>query len=189
MPICIYCQIRVLTEPFFPRLKEPEPITELQDDNKTTAPSTSKGSRVHPNPRPMSISGSSSTLRGLPEGVKKRSKTAKELIYDNTGVGVDLRQASRTTNPLVPPTRFLKPPGVDDPKDTKHPPLPVDPSGPSNRSKPGTPPPNESDVNSDHNPLKSKPEGRSRKPKRERSMVDQTDGESSRRKKTKKSTA
>jgi hypothetical protein len=90
-----------------------------KDSEKQTSPeSSSKKSKIHP--RPISISESSGKfLSGFPS---KNAKSAKQAIYDNTGVGVDLRPPK--ANHLVPPAQsrpsvFLKPSGVDDPADTK----------------------------------------------------------------------
>jgi hypothetical protein len=81
---------------------------------------TPKGSKAPG--RPVSISGSSSNLQGFSNLKKQKgSKTAKQAIYDNSGVGIDLRPAppmrpTTAANPL--PNVFLKPSGVDDPADT-----------------------------------------------------------------------
>lgn len=99
---------------------EPEPIANANapKEEKKTSPEGSKKSRIHP--RPISISGSSGKLlSGFPS---KHAKTAKQAIYDNTGVGTDLRP-QKPIHPVSPvkssPSVFLKPSGVDDPAETK----------------------------------------------------------------------
>lgn len=78
-------------------------------------------------PRPRTISGGSG-LFGFPEAPQSKTnppknvnaKTAKQAIYDNTGVGKDLRQPkSKEKNPSSAKPVFLKPAGVDDPLATK----------------------------------------------------------------------
>lgn len=63
----------------------------------------------------MAISGSSGAVRGSPKKPKDSSRTAKQAIYDNTGVGVDLRSESAKAVPSAPAAGFLKPSGVDEP--------------------------------------------------------------------------
>ena len=102
---------------------EPEPIasTSSSKEEKAALESGSNKSRI--NSKPISISDSSGkVLRGLPS---KSTKTARQAIYDNTGVGADLRP-SKPTNSALPakstapaPTVFLKPAGVDDPAESK----------------------------------------------------------------------
>ncbi|KAJ3510577.1 hypothetical protein NLJ89_g4595 [Agrocybe chaxingu] len=71
--------------------------------------------------RPTSISGSRTS--GQQSKKSKDSKTARQAIFESGGVGVDLRIQARE----AAPTEFLKPAGVDDPKDTK----PVLPESPA----------------------------------------------------------
>ncbi|CAA7261984.1 unnamed protein product [Cyclocybe aegerita] len=70
--------------------------------------------------RPTSISGSRTSSQ---QSKTKDSKTARQAIFESGGVGVDLRTQARE----AAPTEFLKPAGVDDPKDTK----PVLPESPA----------------------------------------------------------
>lgn len=109
-------------------------------------------------PRPKSISGApGNNLFGFPAQQPKNTKTAKQAIYDNTGVGTDLRQSKTIeSSPKPSPSVFLKPSGVDDPKDSR--------------------PSAYTDII---------PGARSKKAKRERSNVDQPDGEGTNRKKKK----
>jgi hypothetical protein len=73
----------------------------------------------------ISASGSSSHLRGFEQSAKardgKNSKSARESIFENSGVGTDLRSEARKDHATstTAPTTFLKPMGVDDPKDIK----------------------------------------------------------------------
>ena len=97
---------------------EPELIRNTsppKEEKKSLAESGSKKSRIHP--RPISISDSSGKLlSGFPS---KHTKTAKQAIYDNTGVGADLRPPKPTQPVKSTPNVFLKPSGVDDPATTK----------------------------------------------------------------------
>ncbi|KAG6853843.1 hypothetical protein C0991_000837 [Blastosporella zonata] len=98
--------------------KQPEPaVTETPPDEKWL---------VHP--RPKTISGGPGGLFGFPDQQPSKpnnAKTAKETIYDNTGVGKDLRASKQQVSNLIstptPPAKpvFLKPAGVDEPQDTK----------------------------------------------------------------------
>ncbi|KAG5645130.1 hypothetical protein DXG03_006847 [Asterophora parasitica] len=141
--------------------KEKEPDDDVGAD--TTTPDNQKRPKIHP--RPKSISGGAGGLFGFPDeqpSKHKSTKTAKQSIYDNTGVGEDLRRKRQTQD--APPSKpvFLKPAGVDDPKP----------------SSPGTAPKAEPDVIQG---------ARRKQVKRERSSTDQPDGDDSKRKKTRKS--
>jgi len=96
---------------------KPEPSATAKDE-KISLESGSRKSKIHP--RPISISSSSGKpLSGFP---LKSTKTAKEAIYDNAGVGADLRPP-KPIHPVSPakftPRTYLKPTGVDDPAETK----------------------------------------------------------------------
>ena len=84
-----------------------------------SAPSSSSERKIHPRPVTISASGSSGYLRGFDllthpkDG--KTSKSAREAIFENSGVGTDLRSESRT-KPSSASTTFMKPVGVDDPR-------------------------------------------------------------------------
>jgi hypothetical protein len=97
---------------------EPEPIATPKEEKQTSHESGSKKSRIHP--RPISISDSSGKLlSGFPA---KYPKTAKQAIYDNTGVGSDLHPPKPIYDESpakFTPSVFLKPSGVDDPAETK----------------------------------------------------------------------
>jgi len=97
---------------------EPEPTSNAspqKEEKNASSESGSKKSRIHP--RPISISDSSGKLlSGFPS---KHTKTAKQVIYDNSGVGTDLRPPKPTYPVKSMPNVFLKPSGVDDPGDTK----------------------------------------------------------------------
>lgn len=91
-------------------IKKPEPIPSLSNDDHEAM---SKGSKVHPHLKFIS---------GPQQKQPKNTKTAKQAIYDNTGVGVDIRrsktaQIESSVKPV--PDVFLKPAGVDDPLDSK----------------------------------------------------------------------
>ncbi|GLB44485.1 putative M-phase phosphoprotein 6 [Lyophyllum shimeji] len=144
--------------------KEPEPTP-------TSTPDDHKRPKVHP--RPKSISGGSGHLFGFPEkrdskrDSKPRStKSAKQAIYDNAGVGEDLRRAKlqKLETTSAKPT-FLKPSGVDDPHDVK--------------------PPSSGATSSAHDDGDVIQGARSKKVKRERSSTDQPEGEETKRKKKK----
>ncbi|KDR78296.1 hypothetical protein GALMADRAFT_64883 [Galerina marginata CBS 339.88] len=84
----------------------------------TIAPQQPTGRKVHPRPISISASGTSGQLRGF-ESLKKPkdSKTARQAIFDSGGVGTDLRTQARTSDsPSNTPTTFMKPAGIDDPK-------------------------------------------------------------------------
>lgn len=144
-------------------MKQPEPVATpgpSNDDQKAA----SKGPKAHP--RPKAISTAPGNLFGFPQEQPKNTKTAREAIYDNSGVGADLR-SSRTESSV--PTGFLKPAGVDDPLKTR---------------------PSSSRLD-----LKAKVEktdvisgARKQKAKREHSTLDLQDGEGVKRKKTKNNT-
>ncbi|KAF8623769.1 hypothetical protein AX15_006210 [Amanita polypyramis BW_CC] len=81
-------------------------------------------SRIHPNPIPIqSVSGKGKLLSGLdslqPPKTSKESKSAREVIFDNSGVGTDLRTMStkhKAENAKEERSMgFLKPSGVDAP--------------------------------------------------------------------------
>ncbi|KAF5376749.1 hypothetical protein D9615_007896 [Tricholomella constricta] len=145
-----------------PQEKEPELAL------GSATPDDQKRSKVHP--RPKSISGGSGGLFGFPEQQQskpKSTKTAKQAIYDNAGVGEDLRRTKQRTQEAPSKPVFLKPVGVDDPLDSKPP-------------SSGTKPKADSEVIQ---------VARSKKTKRERSGTNQVDGEDTKRKKKKKSTS
>ncbi|KAK2462777.1 hypothetical protein APHAL10511_005168 [Amanita phalloides] len=82
-------------------------------------------SRVHPNPIPIqAVSGK--LIHGLPplkSKPSKESKSARQAIFDNSGVGTDLRAAKRKMDKTDDvddraPIGFLKPSGVDAPPAT-----------------------------------------------------------------------
>ena len=143
-------------------MKKPEPAQTPSDK----AEPVSKGRKVHPQPK--SISSASGHLLGFPQEQPKSTKTAKEAIYDNTGVGKDLGR-SKPEPPIIS-TGFIKPAGIDDP-------LKERPMGTKLRSEATN---EEDDVI---------PGARKKKAKRERSGIDQPDGEVTKRKKKKKSTS
>jgi len=127
----------------------------------------SKGRGVHPRPKSISISSASGHLLGFPQEQPKSTKTAKEAIYDNTGVGEDLGR-SKPEPPIIS-TGFIKPAGVDDP--LKERPMSTK-LGPEATNE-------EDDVI---------PGARKKKAKRERPGIDHPEGEATKRKKKKKST-
>lgn len=95
---------------------EPEPITSAKE-GKTLHETGSKKPRIHP--RPISISDSSGKLLS---GFPLKAKTAKQVIYDNTGVGTDLHPPKpivHVSTAKSTPSVFLKPSGIDDPAETK----------------------------------------------------------------------
>ncbi|KAF9463496.1 hypothetical protein BDZ94DRAFT_1258948 [Collybia nuda] len=153
--------------------KEPDPITAQTEDQKVPQPPTKK-SRVHP--RPISISGSSGTLSGFPEKVKS-TKTAKEAIYDNAGVGTDLRTKSLPSAPV-----FLKPAGVDEPSTRK-----PDNTKSRNHSRGSHESPQKSndDPNTPDLDNDTIPNTRSKRAKRERSTPDQIESGGPKRRKKK----
>ncbi|RDB17597.1 hypothetical protein Hypma_001044 [Hypsizygus marmoreus] len=155
---------------------DPEP-TMTSEDPKVA--SSSKGSKAHPRPISISRASGGSNLFGFPpqqpKSANPNAQTAKQAIFDNTGVGVDLRasaskfpQSEGSVKPSPGPNVFLKPAGVDDPSETK---------SSSAVSTPGV-------VAADSDVI---PGARSKKVKRVRSGIDQTDADAMKRKKKKKS--
>ncbi|KAG6810348.1 hypothetical protein H0H92_012241 [Tricholoma furcatifolium] len=120
-----------------------EAVQEAKPEDSTPAPpseDSSKRYKVHP--RPKTISGGSGGLFGFPDpdaqspkpkskSKDKNKKTAKEAIYDNTGVGEDIHPTKQHLLSNPPPgtnsktATFLKPAGVDDPLETKPKPSPA----------------------------------------------------------------
>ncbi|KAG6833414.1 hypothetical protein H0H87_007399 [Tephrocybe sp. NHM501043] len=96
-----------------------------QEPEPTPAPTPDEQKRSKVHPRPKSISGGPGGLFGFPNqqpSKPKNAKTAKQSIYDNTGVGEDLRNASKEKPSIpTPPAKptFLKPSGVDEPQTAK----------------------------------------------------------------------
>lgn len=101
-------------------------------DTGTTFPSapeepasqaSSSSRKVHPRPVSISASGSSGHLRGFDQLTKpkdgKVSKSAREAIFESGGVGTDLKTETRKNPGLTATTTFLKPVGVDDPKQSQ----------------------------------------------------------------------
>jgi hypothetical protein len=82
------------------------------------------GRKVHPRPISISASGKSGQLRGF-EQLKppKDAKTAKQAIFENGGVGVDIRALARKGVAVPALKTFMKPAGVDDPNDIQPPSL------------------------------------------------------------------
>ncbi|KAG5637701.1 hypothetical protein H0H81_003556 [Sphagnurus paluster] len=142
----------------------------------TTPPDNQNRPKVHHRPKISDKSGAG--LFGFPDepsskSKTKSSKTAKQAIYDNTGVGEDLRRRATKTrdvdealaaDSLKLKSVFLKPAGVDEPTPAG--------SGPSSISH-----------NSDPDVIQG---ARSKKAKRDRTNADQPDGEDAKPKKKKK---
>jgi len=88
----------------------------------TTAdsPKPSSKRKIHPRPISISASGTSGQLKGFEQLQKpKDSKTARQTIFDSGGVGTDLRTPSRKNDVTSASTSFMKPAGVDDPKNNR----------------------------------------------------------------------
>ncbi|KAM6495175.1 hypothetical protein JOM56_009798 [Amanita muscaria] len=101
-----------------PEEQEPEPLPQTQQQSEPPLSKDKKRrSRLHPNPVPIQ-SVSEKLIEGLP--VLKKSKPARDAIFDNSGVGTDLRAPlSAKSKTAVSETStslgFLKPSGVDAP--------------------------------------------------------------------------
>jgi len=102
---------------------ESEPPDASVSSSSNVAPPTT-GRKIHPRPISISASGKSGQLRGF-EQLKppKDAKTAKQAIFENSGVGVDIRALARKDAATPAPKTFMKPAGVDDPKDIQTPSL------------------------------------------------------------------
>ncbi|KAF8816908.1 hypothetical protein BYT27DRAFT_7075843 [Phlegmacium glaucopus] len=80
-------------------------------------PESSSKRKVHPRPISISASGTSGQLKGFEQLQKQKdSKTARQTIFESGGVGTDLRAPSRKHVVSSTSTAFMKPAGVDDPK-------------------------------------------------------------------------
>ncbi|KAJ7092415.1 hypothetical protein B0H15DRAFT_777429 [Mycena belliarum] len=139
------------------------------------AASTSK-----PAGRPKSIS---STLSGRqpPKSANAkngpRGKTARQAIYDNAGVGEDLRHNKNRSEPASLPTSapppslpnaFLKPAGIDEP-------APVKPSMPAAAAPAAEPPEQKAKGKRARDQMVETPEGESGKKKKKKKKGDQTE--------------
>jgi hypothetical protein len=63
-------------------------------------------------------------LRGFEElKPPKDAKTAKQMIFETGGVGVDIRALARKDTAASAPHKFMKPAGVDEPKEIQSPSL------------------------------------------------------------------
>jgi hypothetical protein len=87
------------------------------------------GRKIHPRPISISASGKSGQLHGFEElKPPKDAKTAKQIIFETGGVGVDIRalarkDTARKDTAAAVPNTFMKPAGVDEPKETQPPSL------------------------------------------------------------------
>lgn len=100
---------------------EPEPPVASSSSSTNVAPPAS-GRKIHPRPISISASGKSGQLRGFEElKPPKDAKTAKQMIFESGGVGVDIRAMARKATASSVPNTFMKPAGVDEPKDTQPP--------------------------------------------------------------------
>ena len=80
------------------------------------APESSSKRKIHPRPITISASGTSGKIKGFEE---KDTKTARQAIFESGGVGTDLRAPSRRNTTTSTSTTFVKPAGVDDPKNIR----------------------------------------------------------------------
>jgi hypothetical protein len=63
-------------------------------------------------------------LRGFEElKPPKDAKTAKQMIFETGGVGVDIRALARKDTAATAPNKFMKPAGVDEPREIQSPSL------------------------------------------------------------------
>ncbi|KAF9552305.1 hypothetical protein CPC08DRAFT_738194 [Agrocybe pediades] len=108
------------------KVKQPEAKSTDTATPPDAASTSTKGRKVKVHPKPVSISasGTSGQLRGFDELEKpQNSKTARQAIFESSGVGIDLRAQARIESGTSTSTSatFLKPAGVDDPKDVPAP--------------------------------------------------------------------
>lgn len=97
---------------------------ELQEGSSSTgtpasacAAESSSTRKIHPRPISISASGTSGQLKGFEQLQKpKESKTARQTIFENGGVGTDLRAPSRKNAVASTSATFMKPAGIDDPR-------------------------------------------------------------------------
>jgi len=83
------------------------PAPPTADDSESSPPKR----KIHRRPIWKSASGTSEQLKGFEP--QKDTKTARQTIFESGGVGTDLRAPSRK---IATSTTFMKPAGVDDPK-------------------------------------------------------------------------
>lgn len=83
----------------------------------TTAEASESSSKrkIHRRPISLSASGTSGQLKGF-EQLEKDTKTARQTIFESGGVGTDLRASSRRNTTTSTSSIFMKPAGVDEPK-------------------------------------------------------------------------
>jgi len=99
--------------------KATEPTTEDPEAIPASTSSTSKPGRTLGLPRQI-IARTSDKLSGFEE-MKSSTQSARQAIFENGGVGVDLKR-ERAAKPQLPKSisgGFIKPGGVDDPKDLR----------------------------------------------------------------------
>lgn len=77
------------------------------------ASESSLNRKIHRRPISISASGTSGQLKGFEQMDKK---TARQAIFESGGVGTDLRAPSRKNVITSTSTTFMKPAGVDEPK-------------------------------------------------------------------------
>lgn len=77
------------------------------------ASESSSNRKIHPRPISISASGTSGLLKGFEQ---KDAKTARQTIFESGGVGTDLRAPPRKNAISSTSTTFMKPAGVDEPK-------------------------------------------------------------------------
>ena len=91
-------------------------MVQLSAATPTTADTSESSPRrkIHQRPISISSSGTSGQLKGFEQ---KDTKTARQAIFESGGVGTDLRAPSRKNAfTSTSTTTFMKPAGVDDPK-------------------------------------------------------------------------
>ncbi|KIM34819.1 hypothetical protein M413DRAFT_450040 [Hebeloma cylindrosporum] len=90
---------------------ESEPPVASSSSPSNVAPPAS-GRKIHPRPISISASGKSGQLRGFEElKPPKDAKTAKQMIFESGGVGVDIRAMARKATASSVPNTFMKPVG------------------------------------------------------------------------------
>ena len=111
----------------FPRRRNRNHRLHLRHDSSLSnvIPPTT-GREIHPRPISISASGKSGQLRGFEElKPPKDAKIAKQMIFEiaSGAIGVDIRALARKDTAASASNKFMKPAGVDEPKETQPPSL------------------------------------------------------------------
>ena len=91
----------------------PEVVQPSDPPTTEDASESSSKRKIHRRPISISASGTSGQLKGFEQ---METKTARQTIFESGGVGTDLRAPSRKNAITSTSSTFMKPAGVDEPK-------------------------------------------------------------------------